>query len=131
MNNDMLSRIKAKSQRPVVERDTSLISRSSETVDMENANLSTLDDLQSQVDALPKVASRRNIRLEESLDREIEDFCNQERITIETLLEGLYLSSKDDSTLKNAVRRARVRLKERKEAGKLRRIYTQLEQRTG
>ena len=83
--------------------------------------------LPKQMDELITVGQRRNIRLEEKLDTEIEQFVRDKKLSIEILLEALYLIAKDDKTLMDkALTLAERRLQERKEAGKLRRIYAQM-----
>ncbi|MEM0978659.1 MAG: hypothetical protein AAGH78_00155 [Cyanobacteria bacterium P01_H01_bin.58] len=84
--------------------------------------------LPKQMDELITVGQRRNIRLEEKLDTEIEQFVRDKKLSIEILLEALYLIAKDDKELMDkALTLARKRLQERKEAGKLRRIYAQMQ----
>lgn len=156
---DMLARIKARSQRPKVERDTSLSAQGLEQstpvsdvlepplpqlieaaqdlpADQEALKLETdsveeassATPLDQRLDQLIQVAPRRNIRLEESLDKEIERFVYDQNLTIETLLEACYLELKQNPDLRDHVlAEASKRLAERKEAGKLRRIYSQMQ----
>lgn len=154
---DMLARIKSRSQRPKVARDTSLTSpaqgsQAVDSVEMElspavaaepvhlqkppkaTAGLSGVEtpSLEDQLTQLIQVAPRRNIRLEENLDKEIERFVQDQDLTIETLLEACYLILQEDSELKTrVVSQASERLAERKEAGKLRRIYSQMQKLRG
>ena len=84
--------------------------------------------LPKQMDELITVGQRRNIRLEEKLDTEIEQFVRDKKLSIEVLLEALYLIAKDDKELMDkALTLANERIQERKEAGKLRRIYAQMQ----
>lgn len=84
--------------------------------------------LPPQIDQLITVAARRNIRLEESLDDEISDFVQGKRLSIEILLEALYLhAKKDEAAMEDILTVAKERMKERKEAGKLRRVYSQMQ----
>ena len=139
---DMLARIKNRSQRPTVQRDTSLTAQekdnsapateppnfNGETVQaLSPLNQQPIMELEEQLDQMPKVAQRRNIRLEESIDEAMQDLCNQEDITIETFLEACYLVCDRSPEFKAAVlQEATERLQQRKEAGKLRRLYSQL-----
>jgi hypothetical protein len=78
---------------------------------------------------LIQVADRRQIRLEVSIDSDLETLCRAQKITVETLLEAAYLEIEDNPDLKSRViAAAKVRLSARKRAGNLRRIQTQLEQ---
>ena len=143
---DMLTRIKNRNQRPAVQRNTSLAAQDStessytpsqkseaaqepETVQqVVEPTQSPAVELEEQLEQMPKVAPRRNIRLEESLDDALQDLCNQTGVTIETFLEACYLACDRNPELKQAVlEEADERLKRRKEAGKLRRLYSQLQ----
>lgn len=142
---DMLARIKNRNQRPVVQRDTSLsaqdsressatASQSSETVQESRTEqaaeptLSPAAELEEQLEQLPKVAPRRNIRLEESLDDALQDLCNETGVTIETFLEACYLAcDRNPDLMQTILQEADERLKQRKQAGKLRRLYSQLQ----
>ncbi|OKH44325.1 hypothetical protein NIES30_23065 [Phormidium tenue NIES-30] len=88
--------------------------------------------MEDQLGQLIQVAPRRNIRLEENLDKEIERFVQDQDLTIDTLLEACYLILQEDSELQaRVVSQALERLAERKEAGKLRRIYSQMQKLKG
>lgn len=153
-NKDMLARIKARSQRPKVERDTSLAAQDkdpgsspSKVLEVEPphsievnseplteqltappSEMSSPVHINERLEQLIQVAPRRNIRLEESLDKEIERFVYDQNLTIETLLEACYLELKQNPDLCNRVlAEASKRLAERKEAGKLRRVYSQMQ----
>jgi hypothetical protein len=139
MNNEMLNRIKNRSQRPTVKRDTSLepsepqqpsetLPASHQTSEQESTSKTEAEQLKQQLEACPKIAPRRNIRLEESLNQKIQQFCHEEQITMETFLEACFLACEQDDELKHLVtQEARKRVEQRKEAGKLRRLFSQLE----
>jgi hypothetical protein len=142
---DMLTRIKNRNQRPAVQRDTSLAAQDAtesasapapsaeagheaETGPPVELTQSPAAELEEQLEQMPKVAPRRNIRLEESLDEALQDLCNHTGVTIETFLEACFLACNQDPNLKQAVlQEAEQRLKQRKKAGKLRRLYSQLQ----
>lgn len=147
MSNEMLNRIKNRSQRPIVQRDSSLDSNPSQepSSNQETAAdghspakeleakepISSTDEteyLKKKLESLPKIAPRRNIRLEESLNQRIQQFCQEQNISIETFLEACFLACESDSELKSIVtEEAKRRIEQRKEAGKIRRLYSQLE----
>lgn len=156
MNKDMLARIKSRSQRPKVERDTSFGPPPPVLPDVEDevpaaepeaaepeapaapaptkatAASQAAPSIEAQLEQLIQVAPRRNIRLEESLDKDIERFVQEQDLTIETLLEACYLALKEDPQLQHrVVAQAAARLAERKEAGKLRRVYSQMQKLKG
>jgi hypothetical protein len=139
----MLTRIKNRNQRPAVQRDTSLSAQDSRDSAPPSQSSEALHEpevaqevepapspaakLEEQLEQMPQVAARRNIRLEESLDDALQDLCNQTGVTIETFLEACYLACDRDPELKQAIlQEAGERLGQRKEAGKLRRLYSQL-----
>ena len=134
----MLNRIKNRSQRPSVQRDSSLESNSSQQRSSNQENPADSDspargdnskeDLKKKLESLPKIAPRRNIRLEESLNQRIQQFCQEQNLSIETFLEACFLACEADLELKSIVtEEAQRRIEQRKEAGKLRRVYSQLE----
>lgn len=135
MSDDMLSRIKNRRKRPSVQRDTSLASQGKveepQTVEppapKPTSTQDQIADLQAQLDALPQVGDRRNVRLETSIDTRLPEFCNQNNVTIETFLEAVFLACSRDAELKAIVlEEARERLQQRKRAGQLRRLQSQL-----
>ena len=134
MSDDMLSRIKNRSKRPSVQRDTSLANQGkaeeprAEPTPPEPASAQDqLADLQAQLDALPQVGDRRNVRLEASIDTRLPEFCNQNNVTIETFLEAAFLACNRDAQMRESVlAEAQERLQERKQAGQLRRLQSQL-----
>lgn len=133
MNNEMLNRFKNRSQRPTVRRDSSLEPQdtplaSSKPNPTHKESETEAEQLKRRLEACPKISPRRNIRLEESLNEKIQEFCQEEDITIETFVEACFLACEQDSDLKSCITtEARQRLAQRKEAGKLRRLYSQLE----
>lgn len=129
MSDDMLKRIQQKRHRPTVHRDTSFSGEPDHDIQSkpETTESFSIMDIQRQLDSLPMVASRRNIRLLEELDSEISRLCNEEGITIESLLEALYTNVRDNPQLLSEVLLdAKDRINQRKEAGVLRRIASQL-----
>ena len=149
--NPSLAAFRRKKDRPKVSRNTSLSAQDASPVDpvadepappaapapkksrTKQAKPATevvikAPTLPKQMDELITVGQRRNIRLEEKLDAEIEQFVRDKKLSIEILLEALYLIAKDDKTLMDkALTLADERIQERKEAGKLRRIYAQMQ----
>ncbi len=131
----MLNRIKNRSQRPNVKRNSSLeysASNEASSSDQVSANeqqsQTEAEQLKKQLEACPKIAPRRNIRLEESINQRIQQFCQEEKVSIETFLEACFLACERDPELKQAIiQQARKRLEQRKEAGKIRRLYSQLQ----
>ena len=89
---------------------------------------SDLEQLRLKLSQFPEIASRVPVRLEVEVKNEIEAFCRQEKITIETLLEALYLTCvSKDSVMRQSSKEARRRLNSRKSAGNIRSSITRLE----
>jgi len=127
-SNDMVYRIKNRSARTTVpERNMSLAEISPSKT--ESINTTSSLSTNSELEGLPEVGSRRQIRLETLLDSEIEDFCKRNKITMETYFEALHLICKSNAGLVDeAVKEAKKRLLSRKKAGKIRRLQTQMKQ---
>lgn len=83
--------------------------------------------IEAELAALPQVSQRRNIRLEVELESRLLSFCQKNDITVETFLEACYVEAEQNARLKTEmVNEAKRRLKQRKQAGKLRRVLSQL-----
>ena len=83
----------------------------------------------SESDGLLETAARRQIRLIVDLDSQIDDFCKRHKITMETYLEALHVTCRDDTAiLGKVIPEAKKRLLERKKAGRIRRLQTQMKQ---
>lgn len=125
---DMLDRIGRRSQRPKVSRDTSLVE--GQPAGAAQAPMSSTDaaaSIEAQLEKLPEVTSRRSVRLEKSLFEALSTFCQQHGITMETFLEAGYMVASDNPTLQSQiVAEAQRRMEDRKQAGRLRRVLTQL-----
>ena len=89
--------------------------------------VSELKKLEEELGNFPEIASRLPIRLETSIKEQLDQLCNSERITIETLLEAFYITCKDkDTVMEQVLKEAKKRLKSRKEAGNIRSSITRL-----
>lgn len=128
-NSDMVDRIKQRLTRAVVpERDTSFADLS---VDLPSTSSAVpplspeRQELEQKLNSLPKISDRRNIRLEVGIEKELDGL----NVTIETFLEAAYLACKrDDRLMASVLAEASQRLASRKQAGKLRRLNSQLRQ---
>jgi hypothetical protein len=137
---DILDRLKNRKRATVAERDNSLLTddNSSESIrtplqsEIQSSSIIDASEMRTRLAALPLVADRRQIRLESSIDQELENLCKNQpkgkKMTVETFLEAAFLTCKDNPELMNQVMDiAAQRLSKRKEAGKLRRVFAQLE----
>ena len=94
----------------------------------EPTSTSELEQLRLKLSQFPEIANRVPVRLEAGIKNEIETFCRQEKITVETLLEALYLTCiSKDALMRQVTKEARRKLASRKSAGNIRSSITRLE----
>lgn len=92
-----------------------------------DSSVSELTLLEEQLRNLPEIAPRVPVRLEMAIKQELDELCNLEKITVETLLEAFYVTCQDkDTVMKQVLKEAKKRLKSRKEAGNIRSSITRL-----
>ena len=83
--------------------------------------------IEAELAILPQVSARRNIRIEVELESRLLAFCQANDITVETFLEACFVEAEQNArTRTEMVAEAKRRLKQRKQAGKLRRVLSQL-----
>lgn len=89
--------------------------------------VSELKRLEELLASFPEIAPRVPVRLETPIKDELDSLCNQEKVTIETLLEAFYVTCKDkESVMRQVLKEAKKRLKSRKEVGNIRSSLTKL-----
>lgn len=89
--------------------------------------ISELKRLEELLANFPEIAPRVPVRLETPIKDELDELCNREKVTIETLLEAFYVTCKDkESVMRLVIKEAKKRLKSRKEAGNIRSSLTKL-----
>ncbi|GJD22607.1 hypothetical protein RIVM261_075630 [Rivularia sp. IAM M-261] len=128
----ILDDIRNRNTQPTVEpradilQDSAPVSDTTPQVEQPTA-VSELKRLEELLASFPEIAARIPVRLETPIKDELDELCNREKITIETLLEAFYVTCKDkDSTMRQVVKEAKKRLKSRKEAGNIRSSLTKL-----
>lgn len=136
MSDSVLDRIRQNRKRAVVpERSDSLVASlpSSEavtpddTTPKENTG-ATLEELKQELAKLPKTRRHSAIVLEEEIDTNLTRFCKDQGITVEVFLEAAWmLAAADEAVMSQIMAEAKRRYKQRKQAGKLRRLITMLE----
>jgi len=98
------------------------------TIETEPNPSSDLEQLQLKLSQFPEIAKRVPVRLEVNIKEDIEAFCRQEKITIETLLEALYVTCiSKDTIMRQVSKEAKRKLASRKAAGNIRSSITRLE----
>jgi hypothetical protein len=91
------------------------------------AFMSELKRLEELLANFPEIAPRVPVRLELPIKDELDSLCNREKVTIETLIEAFYVTCKDkESVMRQVIKEAKKRLKNRKEAGNIRSSLTKL-----
>ena len=116
-----------RSRAVVPERDTSLL-QPVELGGTDGKGLELLERIKAELAALPQVARRSNIRVDETLLDQAEAQFRKEKITFETFFEAAYLIVKDDPQLfQQIIDLAKQRKKLRDQAGQLRRDLARLE----
>lgn len=145
-DNDAFARLKTRTRATVPIRNSSLTETSNdqktefshsaiEEVSQDKNPPSTVDPLDSRASGeaalaaqLPHQSSevtRRTLRIDLDLDRELESLCSQTKITRETFLEAAYLACKEDPSLMElVVAIAQQRYRHRKQTGEQRKFET-------
>ena len=131
----MLEEIRRRATQPTVPtRQDVLVQTQPITPDPQIAEKSTvnhegseLKQLAEKLASFPEISPRIPVRLEVPIKEEIDLLCAQEKITIETLLEAFYITCQDkDTVMKQVLKEAKKRLRNRKEAGNIRSSITRL-----
>ena len=129
----LLDEIRDRATQPTVEpRIDVLQSQAQNTYYTINTNvvqqpISELKRLEELLASFPEIAARIPVRLETPIKDELDELCNREKVTIETLLEAFYVTCKDrESVMKQVIQEAKKRLKSRKSAGNIRSSLTKL-----
>jgi hypothetical protein len=135
-NTNMLEEIRRRATQPTVPtRQDVLVQTQAITPDTQIAENSTvvnnegseLKQLAEKLASFPEISPRIPVRLEVPIKEEIDQLCAQEKITIETLLEAFYITCQDkDAVMKQVLKEAKKRLRNRKEAGNIRSSMTRL-----
>jgi hypothetical protein len=135
-NINMLEEIRRRATQPTVPtRQDVLVQTQPITPDSQIAENSTvvnnqgseLKQLAEKLASFPEISPRIPVRLEVPIKEEIDQLCAQEKITIETLLEAFYITCQDkDTVMKQVLKEAKKRLRNRKEAGNIRSSMTRL-----
>ena len=89
--------------------------------------VSELKRLEELLANFPEIANRVPVRLEVPIKDSLDELCNREKVTIETLLEAFYVTCLNkESVMKQVIKEAKKRLKSRKEVGNIRSSLTKL-----
>ena len=128
----LLDEIRSRATQPTVEPridvlQQTLLTDTATDVVQQPTEVSELKRLEELLKSFPEIAARIPVRLSTPIKDELDELCNREKVTIETLLEAFYVTCKDkESVMKQVVKDAKKRLKSRKEAGNIRSSLTKL-----
>lgn len=137
MSNDIRSKLISQSKPKVAPRESSLKRTSSpveeKIIEQQDQSLVQLEELESesrlqlqqlqmQLERLPRVGKRLAIHLEQKIRADLVKLCDEQEITPEIFLEAtIACLQQQPELLDSIIADAKVRLKQRKKAGVLRR----------
>ncbi|MBW4571202.1 MAG: hypothetical protein KME31_25265 [Tolypothrix carrinoi HA7290-LM1] len=129
----LLDEIRDRATQPTVEPRIDVLQSQAQNTyytintDVAQQPISEFKRLEELLANFPEIAARIPVRLETPIKDELDELCNREKVTIETLLEAFYVTCKDkESVMKQVTKEAKKRLKSRKEAGNIRSSLTKL-----
>ena len=129
----LLDEIRSRATQPTVEPRIDVLQSQAQNkdntinTDVAQQPISEFKRLEELLTNFPEIAARIPVRLETPIKDELDELCNREKVTIETLLEAFYVTCKDkESVMKQVMKDAKKRLKSRKEAGNIRSSLTKL-----
>ena len=134
-SDNVLAKLRDKRSRATVStREDILVSKPeiNEPLESEN-NLEPVTDnsveaLQKELASFPETVRHSGIVLEKGIDRDLTQFCRDNKITVELFLEAAWcLSDLEPEFLERILVSAKQRYTSRKQAGKTRRLLTMLQ----
>ena len=134
-SDNVLAKLRDKRSRATVStREDILVPKQepTELVESEN-NLEPVQDnsieaLQKELASFPETVRHSGIVLEKGIDRDLTQFCRDNKITVELFLEAAWcLSDLEPEFLERILVSAKQRYTSRKQAGKTRRLLTMLQ----
>ena len=112
---------------PKTENQSQELTQQNLTTSRDTDSVSTLEDLQRKLREFPKTKRRSAIVVEENIDVSLSQYCRSHQITVETFLEAAWTICQSNKTTQAKItKEAQSRYKNRKEAGRLRRLITML-----
>ncbi len=143
MSDDIRSKLISQSKPKVAPRSHSLKRKSSpvqeEIIEAENQfspeldelgseSTSQLQQLQEELERLPTVGKRLAVHLEQRIRADLVKLCDEQEITPEIFIEAAYAClQQQPELLDSIIAEAKVRLKQRKQAGVLRRTLAMVQ----
>jgi hypothetical protein len=95
---------------------------------LESVTDNSIEALQKELASFPETVRHSGIVLEKGIDRDLTQFCRDNKITVELFLEAAWcLSDLEPEFLERILVEAKQRYTSRKQAGKTRRLLTMLQ----
>jgi hypothetical protein len=134
-SDSVLAKLRDKRSRATVStREDILVPKPESTAPDENKNNletvkeSSVEALQKELASFPETVRHSGIVLEKGIDRDLTQFCRDNKITVELFLEAAWcLSDLEPEFLERILVEAKQRYTSRKQAGKTRRLLTMLQ----
>jgi hypothetical protein len=134
-SDNVLAKLRDKRSRATAStREDILVPKSEAIAPLESdSNLEIVQDnsieaLQKELASFPETVRHSGIVLEKGIDRDLTQFCRENKITVELFLEAAWcLSDLEPEFLERILVEAKQRYTSRKQAGKTRRLLTMLQ----
>jgi hypothetical protein len=98
------------------------------TTNLEPVSDNSVEALQKELASFPETVRHSGIVLDKGIDRDLTQFCRDNKITVELFLEAAWcLSDLEPEFLERILVSAKQRYTSRKQAGKTRRLLTMLQ----
>ena len=134
-SDNVLAKLRDKRSRATVStREDILVPKQEPTEPLENENNlepvkdNSIEAFQKELASFPETVRHSGIVLEKGIDRDLTQFCRDNKITVELFLEAAWcLSDLEPEFLERILLSAKQRYTSRKQAGKTRRLLTMLQ----
>jgi hypothetical protein len=134
-SDNVLAKLRDKRSRATVStRADILVPKQEATEPLESTNNlepvrdNSIEALQKELVSFPETVRHSGIVLEKGIDRDLTQFCRDNKITVELFLEAAWcLSDLEPEFLERILMEAKQRYTSRKQAGKTRRLLTMLQ----
>ena len=133
-SDSVLAKLRDKRSRATVSTREDILVPKSEAIEplesennLEPVKDNSVEALQKELASFPETVRHSGIVLEKGIDRDLTQFCRDNKITVELFLEAAWcLSDLEPEFLERILVEAKQRYTSRKQAGKTRRLLTML-----
>jgi hypothetical protein len=134
-SDNVLAKLRDKRSRATVSTREDILVPKPETIEplestskLEPVKDNSVEALQKELASFPETVRHSGIVLEKGIDRDLTQFCRDNKITVELFLEAAWcLSDLEPEFLERILVSAKQRYTSRKQAGKTRRLLTMLQ----